>query len=144
MTLTLLPRKSRHWMHLLNDCTSYKMEISAVKTKLMTNCANGIHWEIKVKKQSLERFKASKTLGQWSQMLSKSIVGSLRIARATAALTKLEPIWTDNNISLVSKVKLIRSLGVYTLLHACELWTLTAELEKRTQGFKLRCYRRYF
>ena len=63
------------------------------------------------------------------------------IARATAALTKLEPIWTDN-ISLVSKVKLIRSLGISTLLHACESWTLTAELEKRTQGFKLRCYRR--
>ena len=43
MTLTLLPRKSRHWLHLLNDCTSYKMEISAKKTKLITNSANGIH-----------------------------------------------------------------------------------------------------
>ena len=32
-----------------------------------------------------------------------------RIAQATAALTKLKPIWRDNNISLGSKVKLMRS-----------------------------------
>ena len=30
-----------------------------------------------------------------------------RIAQATAALTKLKPIWRDNNIPLGSKVKLM-------------------------------------
>ena len=34
-------------------CTRYKMEISAEKTKLMTNSANGIQREIKVKGQKL-------------------------------------------------------------------------------------------
>ena len=34
-------------------CTRYKMEISAEKTKLMTNSANGIKREIKVKEQKL-------------------------------------------------------------------------------------------
>ena len=34
-------------------CTRYQMEISAEKTKLMTNSANGIHIEIKVKGQNL-------------------------------------------------------------------------------------------
>ena len=29
--------------------------------------------------------------------------------QATAALTKLKPIWKDNNISLASKVKPVRS-----------------------------------
>ena len=33
--------------------TRYQMEISAEKTKLMTNSANGIHIEIKVKGQNL-------------------------------------------------------------------------------------------
>ena len=33
-------------------CTRYKMEISAEKTKLMTNSANGIQTEIKVKDRS--------------------------------------------------------------------------------------------
>ena len=36
-------------------CTRYKMEISAEKTKLMTNSANGIQREIKVKGQTLEQ-----------------------------------------------------------------------------------------
>ena len=65
-----------------------------------------------------------------------------RIAQATAALTKLKPIWRDNNISLGSKVKLMRSLVISIFLYACESWPLTAELEKRTQAFEMRCYRR--
>ena len=65
-----------------------------------------------------------------------------RIAQATAALSKLKPIWRDNNISLGSKVKLMRFLVISIFLYACESWTLTAELEKRTQAFEMRCYRR--
>ena len=65
-----------------------------------------------------------------------------RIAQATAALTKLRPIWRDNNISLGSKVKLMHSLVISIFLYACESWTLTAELEKRTQAYEMRCYRR--
>ena len=65
-----------------------------------------------------------------------------RIAQATAALTKLKPVWRDNNISLGSKVKLMCSLVISIFLHACESWTLTAELEKRTKAFGVGCYRR--
>ena len=36
-------------------CTSYKMEISTEKTKLMTNSTSGIQREIKVKGQKLAR-----------------------------------------------------------------------------------------
>ena len=65
-----------------------------------------------------------------------------RIAQATAALTKLKPIWKDNNISLGSKVKLMRHLVIFIFLYACESWTLTAEFAKRTQAFEITCYRR--
>ena len=123
-------------------CTSYKMEISAEKTKLMTNSANGIQREIKVNGQKLGTVTSFKYLGAVvSDDGSKPEVLS-RIAQATAALTKLKPIWRDNNISLGSKVKLMRSLVISIFLYACESWTLTAELEKRTQAFEIRCYRR--
>ena len=36
----------------------------------------------------------------------------------------------------------MRSLVISIFLNACELWTLTAELEKRTQAFEMRFYRR--
>ena len=118
------------------------MEISAEKIKLMTNSANGIQREIKVKGQKLGTVTSFKYLGAVvSDDGSKPEVLS-RIAQATAALTKLKPIWRDNNISLGSKVKLMRSLVISIFLYACESWTLTAELEKRTQAFEMRCYRK--
>ena len=123
-------------------CTRYKMEISAEKTKLMTNSPNGIQREIKVKGQKLGTVTSFKYFGAVvSDDGSKPEVLS-RIAQATAALTKLKPIWRDNNISLGSKVKLMRSLVISIFLYVCESWTLTAELEKRTQAFEMRCYRR--
>ena len=73
-------------------CTRYKMEISAEKTKLMTNSANGIQREIKVKGQNLGAVTSFKYIGAvvfddgWSpEILS-------RIAQPNAAFTKLKPI----------------------------------------------------
>ena len=83
-------------------CKWYKMEISAEKTKLITNRANGIQREIKVKGQRLGTVTCVKYLravvsddGTKPEILS-------RIVQATAALTKLKPIWKDNKISLGS------------------------------------------
>ena len=64
-----------------------------------------------------------------------------RIAQTTAAMTKLKPIWRDNNMSLETKVKLMRSLVISIGLYACGSWTLT-ELEKETQTLEIRCYQR--
>ena len=116
--------------------TRYKTDISAEQTKLMTNSANGIQREIKVNGQKF------KLQVPWSSVSDDgSIPKALsRIAQATAALPKLKPIWIDNNISLGSKVKMKRSLVIFIFLYACESWISTAELEKRTQAFEMRCY----
>ena len=58
-----------------------------------------------------------------------------RISQATAALTKLKPIWRDNNVSLGSKVKLMCTLVISIFRYACESWTLTAELQKKNADF---------
>ena len=122
-------------------CTRYKMEISA-EDQTDENSANGIQREIKVKGQKLGTVTSFKYLGAVvSDDGSKPEVLS-RITQATAALTKLKPIWRDNNISLGSEVKLMHSLVISIFLYACESWNLTAELEKRTQAFEMRCYRR--
>ena len=65
-----------------------------------------------------------------------------RIAQGTAALTRLKPIWIDKSISLSSKIQLMRSLVTSIFLYACELWTLTAELQRRIQAMEMRCYRK--
>ena len=78
------------------------MEISAEKTKLMTNSANGIQREIKVKGQNLGTVTSFKYLGAVvSDDGSKP--GFSHGLHKPLALTKLKPIWRDNNISLGSR-----------------------------------------
>ena len=78
------------------------MEISAEKTKRMTNSANGIQREIKVREQKLGTVTNFKYLGAVvSDNGSKPEVLS-RIAQATAAPTKLKPIWRDNNKNMTN------------------------------------------
>ena len=85
--------------------------------------ANGIQREIKVKGQKLGTVTSFKYLGAVvSDDGSKPEVLS-RIAQATAAITKLKPIGRDNNVSLGSKVKLMRSLVISIFLYVCESWT---------------------
>ena len=65
-----------------------------------------------------------------------------RIAKTTAALSRLKIIWRDKNISLPSKVKLMRTLILSTFFYACDSWTFIAEIKRRIQALEMRCYRR--
>ena len=99
--------------------TAYGMEISAKKTKLMTNNTSGINTEIKVKGQKFETVTSFKYLGSdITDECSKPEILS-RTAQARAALTRLKPVWNDRSISLGSKIRLMRSL-VTSVLLACE------------------------
>ena len=58
------------------------------------------------------------------------------------ALSSLKKIWRDRNITLRSKIRLLRSLVISIFLYACESCTLTADLQRRIQAMEMRCYRR--
>ena len=80
--------------------TTYGMEFKAEKTKLTTNNTSGINTEIKINGQKLEAVTSFKYLssvitdeGSKPEILS-------RIAQATAALTRLKPVWNDRSIFL--------------------------------------------
>ena len=102
------------------------MEISAEKTKLMTNNTSGINTEIKVNEQKLETVTSFKRLG--SVITDKGSKPEVlpRIAQTTAALTGLKPVWNDRSISLSSKIQLMRSLVTSIFLYACESWKFGA------------------
>ena len=65
-----------------------------------------------------------------------------RIAQATAVLSKLKIIWKDKNIALKTKIRLIPPLVLSICIHACESWTLIADLQRRIQAMEMRCFRR--
>ena len=118
------------------------MEIGPDKTKVMTNNPNGFQREIKIKAQRLEEVKNFKYLGAIIPNEGSKPEILSRIAQTTAALSRLKIIVRDKNISLSSKVKLMRMLILSTFLYACESWTLTAEIERKIQALETRCYRR--
>ena len=62
-----------------------------------------------------------------------------RTAQATAALTRLKPVWNNRSISLSSKIQLIHSLVTSIFLYAYESSTLTAELQRRIQAVEMCC-----
>ena len=64
-----------------------------------------------------------------------------RTAQTTAAMTRLKPVWNDRNISVSSKIRLMRSLITSIFLYAFESWTLTAKL-KKIPAMERRCYRK--
>ena len=62
--------------------------------------------------------------------------------KTTAALTRLKSVWNDRSISLSSKIRLMRSLVTSIFLYVCELWALTAELQRRIQAMEVKYYRK--
>ena len=109
---------------------------------MMTNNISGVNTEIKANGKKLETVTSFKYLdsvvpdeGSKPEILS-------RTAQTTAALTRLEPVWNDRSISLSSKIQWMRSFVTPILLYACESWTLTAELQGKTQAMEMRCYRK--
>ena len=125
--------------HLDTTTTRYKMEIAPDKTKVMTNNPNGFQREIKIRLEEVENFKYLGAI--ISNEGSKPMILS-RIAQTTAALFRLKIIWRNKNISLASKVKLMRTLILSTFLYACESWTLTAEIERKILALEMKRYRR--
>ena len=51
------------------------------------------------------------------------------------------PVCNDRSTSLSSKIRLMRSLVTSIFPYACESWTITAELQRKTQAMEMRCYR---
>ena len=100
--------------------TAYGTEISAEKTKLMTNNTSGIKTEIKVNGQKLETVTSIKYLGSVITDGGSKLEILSRIAQTTAALTRLNPVWNDRSISLSSEIRLMRSLVTSIFLYACE------------------------
>ena len=95
--------------------TRYKMEIGPDKTKMMTNNSNGFQRDKRSEaRRSGKNFKYLRAIIS-NEGLKPEILS--RIAQTTAALSRLMIIWRDKNISLASKVKLMRTLIISTFLY---------------------------
>ena len=70
----------------------------------MTNKTSSINTGIKVNGQKLETVTRFKYLGSVMTDEGSKPAKLFRIAQATAALTRLKPVWNDRSISLSFKI----------------------------------------
>ena len=82
------------------------MEISAEKTKLMTNNPNGINTTINRNGTSLETVENFKYFGAIISRGGSKPEVMARISQTVTAQAKLNIIWKDRNIKLKSKIML--------------------------------------
>ena len=117
--------------HLEGASTAYDMQISAEKIQLMTNNTNGISTDIPIDNKKLETVRSYKYLGAIVSDEGSKLEVLSRIAQITAVVTKLKVIWDDKNITISSKIRLMRSLAMSIFLDGCEMWTITADVKRR-------------
>ena len=59
------------------------------------------------------------------------------------AITKLENILKSRDITLPTKVRLVKAMVFPVVMHGCESWTIKKAEHRRIDAFELCCWRRF-
>eukprot|EP00112_Aurelia_sp_Birch-Aquarium-sp1_P026756 Seg970.1 transcript_id=Seg970.1/GoldUCD/mRNA.D3Y31 product="Retrovirus-related Pol polyprotein from type-2 retrotransposable element R2DM" pseudo=true protein_id=Seg970.1/GoldUCD/D3Y31 len=65
-----------------------------------------------------------------------------RIAMGKTAMTGLHRVMKDKEISMHTKVRLVKALVFPVMMYGCESWTITKSERRKIDGFELWCWRR--
>ena len=124
---------------------AYGMEISAEKSKITIagKEERKPNREIEIAGEKLEQVKTFEYLGSIITEDGKSTEEiRIRLASVTASLVKLVPLRKVTNITLKTKIRLLRTITLAIALYGCESWLLDATSEKGNNAFEMKCYRR--
>ena len=59
-------------------------------------------------------------------------------------MTNLDSILKSRDITLSTKVHLVKAMVFPVVMYGCESWTIKEAERQRIDGFELRCWRRFF
>ena len=59
-------------------------------------------------------------------------------------MTNLDSIFKSRDITLPTKVRLVKAMGFPVVMYGCESWTVKKAERRRIAAFKLWCWRRLF
>ena len=57
-------------------------------------------------------------------------------------MTNLDSIFKSRDITLTTKVRLVKGMIFLVVMYGCESWTVKKAEHQRIDGFELRCWRR--
>ena len=58
-------------------------------------------------------------------------------------MTNLDGIFKSRDITLLTKVHLVKAMVVPVVMYGCESWTVKKVDHRRVDAFDLRCWRRF-
>ncbi|KAI5708046.1 hypothetical protein M8J77_015361 [Diaphorina citri] len=122
----------------------YGLDINSKKTKFMaiskSNVANA---NITINNQPIERVTQSSYLGTIiNENWDNSQEVRSRIAKATAAFNKMSKIFKSHDLTISTKVRLLKCYIFSILLYGVESWTLNENTTKKLEAFEMWLYRR--
>ena len=59
-------------------------------------------------------------------------------------MTNLDSVLKSENITLPTKVRLVKAMIFPVVMDGCESWTIKKAERRRTDAFELRCWRLFF
>ena len=65
-----------------------------------------------------------------------------RLALGRAAMTGLNKLWKDKDITITTKCRIVNALVFPVVLYGCESWTIRKAERRRIDSFELWCWRR--
>ena len=65
-----------------------------------------------------------------------------RLALGRAAMTGLNKMWKDKDITITTKCRIVNALVFPVVLYGCESWTIRKAERRRIDSFELWCWRR--
>jgi len=119
------------------------LRINIGKTKTMVFGSETIEQQMKVGNIEIENVTEFEYLGSlltWNNDCGKEIRKT--IAKALGAMAGFKNIWTSREISITTKLSVLRTCIFSILLYACESWTLRKQDRDKLMAFEMRCYRR--
>ena len=74
--------------------------------------------------------------------IARRIINNLRYADDTTLMTNLDSILKSTDITLSTKVHLVKAMVFPVVMYGCESWTIKKAEHRRTDAFELWCWRR--
>lgn len=128
-------------LHREGKASGLKINNSKTKTMIFGRKEDSV--VVEVNGESLENVEEFVYLGSlltWDNDCSKEI--RRRIAKAAGAMVGFGNIWRSREISIRTKMGIIKTCVFSILLYACETWTLRKQDTSKLLAFEMRCYRR--
>ena len=122
----------------------FGMEISIPKTKAMIfSREDQLQVNINLDGTPLEQVNRFKYLGVTLTPSNDSTSEiKSRLLLASTALGKLQKVWSDKDVTLSTKLRLVNALIYPVLLYGSEIWTIKKNDMKKLEAFEMRCYRK--